>query len=355
MSRKVAPYKISGEDKSELERRIRSRNVSRKEHERAYIVIESSKGRAPSDIAKDLRTYPNKVIFWRKSYQERGLVGLEDSPRSGRSVVYGAAFRDSLLKKISESPPEGYARWDAPLLAKELNGSVDAIWKLLRKEGIHLDRQRTWCISTDKDFAAKSADVIGLYLSPPMNAIVVCVDEKPSIQALERKTGYVQTGNGKLVRGLKSTYKRNGTVNLFAALEVATGIVNAKTTQTKTREDFLAYMDELVLEYGPEKELHVILDNYCTHKKNEQWLENNKNVTFHFTPTSASWLNLVEVWFGVFTRKSLNGASFNSTQKLSEHIHAYVKAANQNPTRFVWKKREVIGSQLKNNIDNFIN
>lgn len=121
---------------------------------------------------------------------------------------------------------------------------------------------------TDKEFATKVADIVGLYLSPPMNAIVICVDEKPSIQALERKTGYIQTGNGKLVRGIKSTYKRNGAINLFAALEVATGIVNAKTT--KTREDFIAYMDELVLEYGTKKDLHVILDNYCTHKKNDK-------------------------------------------------------------------------------------
>lgn len=355
MSRKVIPYSIPESDQIELERRVRSRNISRKENERAYIVIESSKGRGPSEIAKELRTYPNKVIFWRKAYESRGLAGLEDSPKSGRSVIYDKVFRDSVLKKLSEPPPAGYSRWDAPLLSKELGSSVDAIWRLLKKEGIHLNRQRSWCISTDKEFAAKAADIVGLYLSPPMNAVVICVDEKPSIQALERKTGYIQTGNKQLVRGVKSTYKRNGTINLFAALEVATGMVNAKTTKTKTREDFVQYMDELVLEYGTEQELHVILDNYCTHKKNDKWLESNKNVTFHYTPTSASWLNLVEVWFGIFTRKSLNGASFSSTQKLSEHIHAYVKAANENPVPFIWKKREVKGSQLKNNIVNLRN
>lgn len=355
MSRKVSPYPIPEADQIELERRIRSRNISRKENDRAYIVIESSKGRQPSEIAKELRTYANKVIFWRRAYQSKGLSGLEDKPKIGRTVIYDDAFNQSILKKISETPPAGYSRWDAPLLAAELNCSTDAIWRFLKKEGIHLNRQRSWCISTDKDFAAKSADIVGLYLTPPMNAIVICVDEKPSIQALERKTGYVQTRSGKLVKGIQSTYKRNGTVNLFAALDVATGIVNAKTTQTKTREDFIAYMDELVLEYGTEKELHVILDNYCTHKKNDKWLKDNKNVTFHYTPTSASWLNLVEVWFGIFTRKSLNGASFSSTQKLCEHIKAYVDSVNQNPVPFIWKKREVKGSQLKNNIANFRN
>ena len=240
-------------------------------------------------------------------------------------------------------------------MAKELSSSEDAIWRFLKKEGIHLNRQRSWCISTDKNFTAKAADIVGLYLNPAVNAMVICVDEKPSIQALERKTGYVETNNGKVMRGIQSTYKRNGTVNLFAALEVATGTVTAKTTQTKTREDFLLYMDELVKEYGSERELHVIVDNYCTHKKNDTWLTTNKNVSFHYTPTSASWLNLVEVWFGIFTRKSLRGASFESTQKLEEHIKAYVEATNQQPAPFIWKKREVKGSQLKNNIVNLRN
>jgi len=355
MSRKSSAFTLPEKDLQELEKRLTSRNAARKDYERAYIVIESSKGRQPSEIAKELRTYSNKVIEWRKAYQQDGLPGLEDKLKSGRKISYDQTFKDSVLKKISELPPKGYGRWDVPLLAKELNSSEDAIWRFLKKEGIHLNRQRSWCISTDKNFTAKAADIVGLYLNPPVNAIVICVDEKPSIQALERKTGYVETNNGKVMRGIQSTYKRNGTVNLFAALEVATGTVTAKTTQTKTREDFLLYMDELVKEYGSERELHVILDNYCTHKKNDTWLTANKNVRFHFTPTSASWLNLVEVWFGIFTRKSLSGASFESTEKLEEHIKAYVEAANQQRAPFIWKKREVKGSQLKNNIVNLRN
>ena len=352
MSRKSSSFTIAENDFRELEKRLNSRNAARKDYERAYIVMESSKGRQPSEIAKELRTYPNKVIEWKKAYQQYGLSGLKDKAKSGRKKSYDQTFRDNVLKKISEPPPKGYGRWDAPLLAKELSSSEDAIWRFLKKEGIYLNRQRSWCISTDKNFTAKAADIVGLYLNPPVNAIVICVDEKPSIQALERKTGYVETNNGKVMRGIQSTYKRNGTVNLFAALEVATGTVTAKTTQTKTREDFLLYMDELVKEYGSERELHVILDNYCTHKKNDTWLTTNKNVSFHYTPTSASWLNLVEVWFGIFTRKSLSGASFESTQKLEEHIKAYVEATKQQPAPFIWKKREVKGSQLKNNIVN---
>jgi transposase len=355
MSRKSSFFTIPENDFRELEKCVNSRNAARKDYERAYIVMESSKGRQPSEIAKELRTYPNKVIEWKKAYQQYGLSGLKDKAKSGRKKSYDQTFRDNVLKKISEPPPKGYGRWDAPLLAKELSSSDDAIWRFLKKEGIYLNRQRSWCISTDKNFTAKAADIVGLYLNPPVNAIVICVDEKPGIQALERKTGYVETNNGKVMRGIQSTYKRNGTVNLFAALEVATGTVMAKTTQTKTREDFLLYMDELVKEYGSERELHVILDNYCTHKKNDTWLTTNKNVSFHYTPTSASWLNLVEVWFGIFTRKSLSNASFESTQKLEEHIKEYVEATNQQPAPFIWKKREVIGSQLKNNIVNLRN
>lgn len=353
MSRASQSFAIPDADYRELLRRIGSRNAPRKDYERAFIVVESSKGRQPSEIAVDLKTYPNKIIAWRNAYLKSGLSGLEDKSKSGRKPVYDSVFRDKVLSKLNESPPAGYGRWDAALLARTLDCSEDAIWRLLKKEGIHLDRQRTWCISTDKDFAAKAADIVGLYLNPPINAIVLCVDEKPSIQALERKTGYVETNNQKVVRGLKSTYKRHGVVNLFAALEVATGIVSAKTTDAKTRKDFIEYMNELVAAYDPNQELHVILDNYCTHKRNDEWLAAHPNVHFHYTPTSASWLNLVEVWFGIFTRKSLQGASFDSTQALKNHIMAYVSDSNETPAPIIWKKREVHGSQLKNNIVNF--
>jgi len=218
-----------------------------------------------------------------------------------------------------------------------------------------LVRQRSWCISTDKEFVPKSADIIGLYLNPPLNAIVICVDEKPSIQALERKTGYIQTSDGKTQRAYKSTYKRNGTLNLFAALEVATGKITTKSTKYKTREDFIEYMDEVVGEYQEDQEIHVILDNYSTYKKNEVWLSNHPNVQFHFTPTSASWLNQVEIWFRIFSRKSLAGASFRNTEELREQIKAYVKNYNKECKPFKWRKREVKGSQIKNNIENLRN
>ena len=208
--------------------------------------------------------------------------------------------------------------------------------------------------STDPQFAAKAADIIGLYLNPPENALVLSVDEKPSIQALERATGYVQTSSGKIVQGLKSTYKRHGTVNLFAApcsgqgrlWKSPPGSSAARPTQTKKRVDFEAFMSEIIEDQPSDRQIHVILDNYCTHKKNETWLAGHPNVTFHFTPTSASWLNQVEIWFGIFTRKALSGASFRSAEQLKQAIQDFTAAYNQHAAPFVWRKREVKGAQL---------
>ena len=198
-----------------------------------------------------------------------------------------------------------------PSVAATLGASVHAVWRVLRKEGIYLQRLRTWCVSTDPEFAPKAADVIGLYLNPPLNALVLSVDEKPSIQAIQRPLGYVETDNGAVVRAMKSTYKRNGTLNLFAALEIASGQVHAQTTEQKKREDFRRFLDAIIADLPIDKEIHVILDNYCTHKRNDDWLAKYEGrVQFHFTPTSASWLNQIEIWFGLLTRKSLRGASF---------------------------------------------
>jgi transposase len=239
-------------------------------------------------------------------------------------------------------------------VATHLGASADAVWRVLRKEGVCLQRQRSWCVSTDPEFAAKAADVVGLYLNPPTNALVISVDEKPSIQALERRTGYVQTDSGKIVRGYKSTYKRHGTLNLFAALEIATGTIHTQTTTQKRRLEFLAFMDQVVADL-PETELHVILDNYCIHKKCDAWLAAHPQVTFHYTPTSASWLNLVEVWFGLLSRKALRGASFRTTDELRAAIEAFIAAYGPTAKPFVWRKREVKGSQLRDTITNFCN
>lgn len=340
---------------AELERLSRSRSGEVRLAERARIVLGCLRGQRNDEVARELGVRPNTVGQWRRRFAERGLAGLRDEPRPGKPAKYGPALRHRLLAQLELPPPAGLASWDGGSLATALEVSDDAVWRALRREGIQLQRHRSWCVSTDPEFAAKAADVIGLYLNPPQNALVLSIDEKPSIQALERARGYVQTSSGKLVQGLKSTYKRHGTINLFAALEVATGIIRGKTTQTKKRADFQAFMDEVVADQPADRQIHVILDNLNTHKKNDDWLAKHPNVNFHFTPTSASWLNQVEIWFGIFQRKTLNNASFQSTDQLIAAIHDFTAAYNANAAPFVWRKREVRGAQLRNTIVNLRN
>ena len=354
MGRRPTVLSCSPQDRAELERLARSRTEPVRGVERAKIVLACLSGEPQAQIAARLGTRPNTVSKWRIRFAKEGIAGLADAPRSGKPKTYGPDLRTKLLAVIETPPPKGQARWDGLALAKAVGAKKSTVYALLQKDGIHLQRSRSWCVSTDPQFAAKAADIVGLYLAPPQRALVLSVDEKPSIQALSRATGYVRTSSGKIARGLKSTYRRNGTLNLFAALDVATGKVRNKTTATKTRADFQAFMDEVVADVPADREIHVILDNYCTHKKNDAWLKAHPNVAFHFTPTSASWLNQVEVWFGILTRKALKGASFDSKEALAKAIQDFCEAWHENAHPFIWRKREVKGAQLRNTIQNLL-
>jgi transposase len=354
MGRRPRALACSQQDRIELERLGRSRTEPVRRVERAQIILACLSGEPQAQIAARLGTRPNTVSKWRTRFAQRGIAGLADAPRSGKPKTYGSNLRTKLLALIETPPPRGQARWDGVSLAKAAGAKKSTVYALLAKDGIHLQRSRSWCVSTDPQFAAKAADIVGLYLALPQKALVLSVDEKPSIQALSRATGYVQTSSGKIARGLKSTYRRNGTLNLFAALDVATGNVREKTTATKTRADFQAFMDEVVADVPADREIHVILDNYCTHKKNDAWLKAHPNVTFHFTPTSASWLNQVEIWFGILTRKALKGASFDSKEAMAKAIRDFCDVWHENAHPFIWRKREVKGAQLRNTIVNLL-
>ena len=355
MGRTALPLTLSENDRQALERLAASRTEPKQAVERARIILDCAAGHRVAEVARRGRTRSNTVIKWRDRFARQGLAGLADAPRPGAKRVYDDDFRHRVLATLEKRPPASQACWDGPAMAAAVKGSVHAVWRVLRKEGICLQRQRSWCVSTDKQFAAKAADIIALYLNPPEKALVISVDEKPSIQALERATGYVETDNGKIVRGCKSTYKRHGTLNLFAALQVATGEIKTSKTTLKRRAEFLQFMDQIVADAPSDRELHVILDNYCTHKKCDAWLAKNPNVHFHFTPTSASWLNQVEIWFGIMSRKALRGASFKNVTELSHAIDAFIAAYNSTAKPFKWRKREVKGAQLRNTIVNLCN
>ena len=356
MPKHAAPLECSAEVRAELIAMSRSRTREARLVERAQIVLACLEGKEIQQVAREMDTSIPTVSKWRRRFAQSGVSGLRDQPRSGKPATYDATFRARVLALLEQTPPAGMSHWDGRAVADALGASVHAVWRLLRREGIYLQRLRTWCVSTDPEFAPKAAEVVGLYLNPPLNALVISVDEKPSIQALQRPSGYVETDSGAVVRAMKSTYKRNGTLNLFAALEIASGQVHTQTTDRKKREDFQRFLEAVIAELPASREIHVILDNYCTHKRNDDWLARYEGrVRFHFTPTSASWLNQIEIWFGLLTRKALRGASFASKDQLRSAIEAFVAKTNEHPKPFHWRKREVKGSQWRNTIVNLRN
>jgi transposase len=356
MPRHAPELECSAEDRASLVALTKSRTVESRAVERARIILASLEGKEMQQVARELQVSVLTVSKWRRRFSLFGLRGLRDQSRSGKPVRYDTAFRNRVLAALEEAPPPGMSHWDGPAVAEKLDASVHAVWRILRREGIYLQRRRSWCVSTDKEFAPKAADVVGLYLNPPLNALVLSVDEKPSIQAIERTSGYVETDSGKVVRGLKSTYKRHGTLNLFAALEVGTGQVKTKFTEHKKREDFRSFLNDVLADQPQDKEIHVVLDNYSPHKRNDDWLAKFEGrVQFHFTPTSASWLNQIEIVFSLLQRKTLNGGSFKSKDQLREAIEAFFRRHNEHAKPFCWRKREVRGSQLHNTIVNLRN
>src|ERR1700687_5535852 len=302
MRRHTPELECSIEDKAILLTLVKSRTEEARSVERARIILACLEGKELQQVARELGVSIPTVSKWRKSFALWGLRGLRDRLRSGKPVTYDAAFRNRVLALLEQPPPPGMSHWDG-----------------LAAGGLSMD-------------------------------------EKPSMQAIERPSGYVQTDSGKVVRALKSTYKRHGTLNLFAALEVGTGQVHTKFTDYKKREDFRSFLDDVLADQPPDREIHVILDNYSPHKRNDDWLAKFEGrVRFHFTPTSASWLNQIEIVFSLLQRKTLNGGSFKTKDQLREAIEAFIQRHNERAKPFRWRKREVKGSQLHNTIVNLRN
>ena len=276
------------------------------------------------------------------AFAAEGTDGLWDDFRPGRPVVHDAQENErSILEKLDQQPPGGFSKWNGPLLAQALKLNVHQVWQVLRQRGISLQRRRSWCISTDPEFSAKAADVVGLYLNPPENAVVLSVDEKPHIQALARAQGWLKLPNGKALSGFNHEYERCGTSTLFAALNIATGQVKAGHYRRRRRAEFLDFMNQVVAEY-PDQEIHVILDNLNTHKpKEDRWLHRHPRVHFHFIPTHASWLNQVEIWFSILSRQALRQASFSGVKDLRQAMDKFIAAYNPQAHPFEWRKVKV--------------
>ena len=342
MIQEATHIELTEEDREELESWVRSGTAEQRMVMRAKIILLAEGGMATNAIGRQMGITPATVSKWRTRFAADGIAGLQDAPRPGTSKVYGEDTEKRILSKLDEAPPDGYATWDGKLIAQALGDvSKHQVWRILRRHGIQLARRRSWCISTDPEFSVKAADIVGIYLDPPENAVVIAVDEKPGIQALERAQGYLKLPNGRAITGYSHEYKRHGTTTLFAALDVATGIVKAGHANRRRRKDFLGFMNNVIGQY-PDQEIHVILDNLKTHKpKHDRWLSRHKNIHFHFTPTHASWLNQVECWFSILWRKALRGASFTSPTQVRKAIDRFIEVYNQNASPFEWKKDKV--------------
>jgi len=343
MSRQAAVIDLTSDERATLESRVRAPSNEYRHVLRARIVLLAADGHSSKTISSRLGVRRATVSRWRTRFAADRLAGLRDHSRPGKPRKYGETTDQRVLALLDEPPPEGYSRWTGTLLSESLGDvPADQVRRILRRLNICLHQTRSWCLSTDPEFAAKASDIVGLYLHPPRNAVVLCVDEKPSIQALERAQGWLRLPNGKAITGASHEYKRNGTTTLFAALEVATGFVQAAHRQRRRRREFLSFMNQVVAEYGQETQLHVVLDNLNTHKpKNDRWLARHPNVHFHYTPTHASWLNQIEIWFSKLSRAALKGASFSSVRQLRRAIEAFIDAHNQDPQPFEWTKEDV--------------
>jgi transposase len=328
---------VAAQDRAELERWVRSPTVPQALAVRAKIILASATGEAVRPMAARLGIDPKTITVWRRRYREAGVAGLRSRARSGRPRAITAAKERSVVTATLRPPTTG-THWSARRLAKQVGLSPATVHRIWQKHGLQPHRVTTFKFSTDPNFATKLADIVGLYLDPPERALVLCVDEKSQIQALERTQPLLPLRPG-LPAQQTHDYARHGTTSLFAALEVASGQVHGRCFPRHTHVEFVAFLDSLVARY-PRRELHLICDNYGTHKhpKVREWLAVHPQVHLHFTPTSASWLNLVERWFGLITSQAIRRGSFETVRKLERAIMRWLAAWNADPTPFRWTK-----------------
>lgn len=342
--------KLTKRARTELEATIAKPTAGAGLVRRARVVLLTADGISGSEIATRLDLSPEAVSRIRRRFRDEGVAGLAERPKTGRTDnKVPEATVERVIQLAMSPPPAGRSRWTTRLLGRAVGHTSSCISKLLRKNGLKPHLVRTYKVSRDPAFVEKVEDVVGLYLNPPTHAIVLSIDEKTSIQALERTQLPLPLRTGRAARHTHD-YKRHGVVDLFAALEIATGKVTHELRDSHTGADFLRFMKKVARQY-PGRELHVILDNSSTHGTPavKEWLVANPNVRFHYTPTSASWLNQVEGFFGILAKQSLSTTHFPSKRALREHITAYMRAWNRNPTPFQWTKpaRAIIRSRKR--------
>jgi transposase len=328
---------IPERDRAELASWVRSPSLKAGLAQRARVVLLAADGVGTNEIVRRVGLSKPAVIGWKRRYAAEGIAGLDDRPKSGRPPVIDPV---QIVLATLEPPPEslGVTHWSSRLLAAHLgvsNYTVSTTWK---KWGLQPWRVETFKFSTDSELEAKIRDVVGLYLNPPDKAIVLCIDEKSQIQALDRTAPVLPLRLG-MPQKHTADYVRHGTTTLFAALEVATGKVTDACYPRHRHEEFLKFLKQVAKAY-PRRKLHIVCDNYATHKHPavRAWLDKNKRITLHFTPTSGSWLNMVEIFFGIITRQAIRRGTYTSVKDLIGAIGIFIDAWNDRCAPFIWTK-----------------
>jgi transposase len=326
-------------DRSECERVVRSRRTAVSIARRAQMLVLAASGLSNRQIALELEVNAHVVGRVRKEYGRQGLAVLEDRPRSGRPR---SSRDEQSIKKVVETvcqaPTKGLSRWSARTLAKQLNIPSATVNRILRENQLQPHRLRTFTFSPDPQFGEKLLEVVALYMKPPDNAVVLCVDEKTGIQALDRTQPMLPLRAAK-PRSWTNEYVRHGTRTLLASLDIASGRVIAHVRKRRTSKDFLAFLDSVVKEY-PDQRLYVVLDNLNTHTNEaaRKWLEAHRLVSFHYTPTHASWVNLIECFFSILTRQGLQQAVHQSAKELEQFLKTFIEVYNERCGPFEWTK-----------------
>src|SRR6266849_1751035 len=329
-------FRLPPPDRARLEQLARSTRGPAGLARRARVLLLAAEGLSLRRIRAQTGMSPRRIRAWKQNWQRKGLDGLLDAPRRGRPKKLTAAREAAILAATEQPPPGSVTHWSTRRLARRLGVSHATVMRLWHKAGLQPHRVRGYMASPDPDFEAKAKDILGLYLDPPKNAAVFCIDEKTAIQALDRSQPALPLRPGQVERRAVE-YVRHGTVSLFAALEVPRGKVLGRCAPRHTSVEFVEFLDQAVVAQR-RKTIHVILDNLAVHKAPpvRAWQKQHPNVHFHFTPTYSSWLNQVEIWLGMITRDCIRRGVFHSVPELAYKILTYIRQYNRNAQPFRW-------------------
>jgi len=338
--RVARPVVLSTEQRDILESRARARSAAGRSVERARIVLLAAAGMQDKQIAAQLTIMPEKAARWRNRFLDGGLAALEkDAPRPGRTSTITPGKIQEVIRKTTREKPSNATHWSTRSMARAAGLSEKSVRRIWRQHGLKPHLARTFKVSNDPQFAEKLEAIMGLYLNPPEHAIVLCADEKSQIQALDRTQPGLPLKKGRCGT-MTHDYKRNGTATLFAAMSTLDGTVISMCDDRHRHQEWLKFLRVINDVTPPDKELHLIADNYATHKhpRVQKWLARHPRFHVYFTPTSSSWLNLVERWFGEITRDRIRRGTFESVAVLVAAIEDYLRHYNEAPRRFIWTK-----------------